>query len=98
MSKYRGPQRRPFHHLDLDDLAGRDDFVWGENRNEEASRHRGNFTRPAGSGDAGWATKLLTFSMYFTHFHADYNEGAGSTIYSGGDKESYLMLPVIPAK
>jgi len=37
-------------------------------------------------------------SLYFSHFHADYNQAAQNTIYSGGDKESYLLLPVIPAK
>ena len=37
-------------------------------------------------------------TQHFTHFHADYNAGAEATIYSGGDKPSYLLLPVIPAK
>ncbi len=37
-------------------------------------------------------------TLYFTHFHVEYNDKAESTIYSGGDKESYLLLPVIPAK
>ena len=36
-------------------------------------------------------------TQHFTHFHADYNQGAETTIYSGGDKPSYLLLPVIPA-
>jgi len=36
-------------------------------------------------------------SQSYMHYHADYNTGA-NTIYSGGDKESYLLLPVIPAK
>ena len=35
-------------------------------------------------------------SLYFSHFHADYNQGAANTIYSGAEKESYLLLPVIP--
>jgi putative CocE/NonD family hydrolase len=35
-------------------------------------------------------------SLYFSHFHADYNQGAENTIYSGGDRESYLLLPIIP--
>jgi uncharacterized protein len=35
-------------------------------------------------------------TQHFTHFPADYNQGAESTIYSGGDKLSYLLLPVIP--
>jgi predicted acyl esterase len=37
-------------------------------------------------------------SLYFSHFHADYNQGALNSVYSGGDKDSYLLLPVIPAK
>ncbi len=34
----------------------------------------------------------------YTHVHADYNDGAHNTLYAGGDKESYLLLPVIPEK
>ena len=30
------------------------------------------------------------------HYHADYNTGT-NTIYAGGEYESYLLLPVIPA-
>ena len=30
--------------------------------------------------------------------HADYNIGAHNTVYSGGDKASYLLLPIVPAK
>jgi hypothetical protein len=30
------------------------------------------------------------------HYHADYNTGT-NMIHAGGDKESYLLLPVIPA-
>lgn len=37
-------------------------------------------------------------SAPYTHYHADYNAGAENTIYAGGDKLSYLLLPVIPAK
>jgi len=37
-------------------------------------------------------------SLYFSHFHADYNQGALNSVYSGGDKESYLLLPIIPPK
>jgi predicted acyl esterase len=37
-------------------------------------------------------------SAPYTHYHADYNAGAKNTIYSGGDKQSWLMLPVIPSK
>jgi putative CocE/NonD family hydrolase len=36
-------------------------------------------------------------SQSYMHYHADYNTGS-NTIYSGGDKESYLLLPVIPAR
>jgi predicted acyl esterase len=35
-------------------------------------------------------------SLHYTHYHADYNTGT-NTIYAGGDKASYLLLPVIPA-
>jgi putative CocE/NonD family hydrolase len=35
-------------------------------------------------------------SASYMHYHADYNTGT-NTIYSGGDRESYLLLPVIPA-
>jgi hypothetical protein len=31
------------------------------------------------------------------HYHADYNTGS-NTIYAGGDMDSYLLLPVIPAE
>ena len=34
----------------------------------------------------------------YTHYHAEYNAGAKNTIYAGGDKASYILLPVIPAK
>jgi predicted acyl esterase len=37
-------------------------------------------------------------SAPYTHYHADYNAGAVNTIYSGGDRLSYLLLPVIPVK
>ena len=36
-------------------------------------------------------------SAPYTHYHADYNAGATNTVYSGGDKQSYLLLPIIPA-
>ena len=36
-------------------------------------------------------------SAPYTHYHADYNVG-DNTIYSGGDKDSYLLLPIIPSK
>ena len=35
-------------------------------------------------------------SQSYMHYHADYNTGT-NTIYSGGDKDSYLLLPIIPA-
>ena len=34
----------------------------------------------------------------YTHFHCDYNAGAINTIYAGGDKKSFLLVPFIPAK
>jgi putative CocE/NonD family hydrolase len=36
-------------------------------------------------------------SAPYTHYHADYNDGQ-NTIHSGEDKESYLLVPIIPAK
>ena len=37
-------------------------------------------------------------SAPYTHYHADYNAGAENTIYSGGDKQSWLLIPIIPSK
>jgi hypothetical protein len=34
-------------------------------------------------------------SQGYMHYHADYNTGT-NTVYAGGDKPSYLLLPVIP--
>jgi uncharacterized protein len=34
-------------------------------------------------------------SLHYTHYHADYNTGT-NTIFSGADKESFLLLPIIP--
>ena len=34
----------------------------------------------------------------YTHYHCDYNAGATNTIYAGGDKQTYLLVPFIPAK
>ena len=36
-------------------------------------------------------------SSVYRHYHADYNIAAENTIYAGGDKAGYLVLPVIPA-
>jgi putative CocE/NonD family hydrolase len=36
-------------------------------------------------------------SAPYMHYHADYNVGE-NTIYSGGEKESFLLVPIIPAK
>jgi len=36
-------------------------------------------------------------SAPYTHYHADYNAGQ-NTIYCGGDRESFLFVPVIPPK
>jgi uncharacterized protein len=35
-------------------------------------------------------------TLYFAHFHPEYAARAENTIYSGGDKQSYLLLPIIP--
>ena len=35
---------------------------------------------------------------HFTHYSADYNAGALNSIYSGRERQSYLLLPVIPVK
>ncbi len=35
-------------------------------------------------------------SQSYMHYHADYNTGT-NTIYAGGERESHLLLPVIPA-
>jgi uncharacterized protein len=37
-------------------------------------------------------------SAPYTHYHADYNAGAENTIYSGGEKLSWLLVPMIPPK
>ena len=37
-------------------------------------------------------------TQHFTHFHADYNQGQTATIYSGGERPSFLLLPVIPER
>jgi putative CocE/NonD family hydrolase len=36
-------------------------------------------------------------SSHYMHYHADYNTGT-NTLHAGGDRPSYLLLPVIPAK
>jgi predicted acyl esterase len=35
-------------------------------------------------------------SAGYMHYHADYNTGV-NTLYAGGDRQSYLLLPVIPS-
>jgi putative CocE/NonD family hydrolase len=37
-------------------------------------------------------------SAPYTHYHADYNVGADNTVYTGGTRASYLLLPVIPRR
>jgi putative CocE/NonD family hydrolase len=37
-------------------------------------------------------------SAPYTHYHADYNAGAENTIYSGRDRLSYLLVPIVPPK
>ncbi|HEY1541193.1 MAG TPA: CocE/NonD family hydrolase C-terminal non-catalytic domain-containing protein, partial [Xanthobacteraceae bacterium] len=34
-------------------------------------------------------------SAGYLHYHADYNTGT-NTVYAGGERPSYLLLPVIP--
>jgi hypothetical protein len=34
-------------------------------------------------------------SAPYTHYHGDYNSGAHNTIYTGGSRASYLLLPLI---
>jgi uncharacterized protein len=36
-------------------------------------------------------------SQSYMHYHADYNTGT-NTIHAGGDRESFLLLPIIPPK
>jgi predicted acyl esterase len=36
-------------------------------------------------------------SQGYMHYHADYNTGT-NTIYAGGERESYLLVPVIPGQ
>ncbi len=36
-------------------------------------------------------------SQGYLHYHADYNTGT-NTVYAGGERESYLLLPVIPPR
>lgn len=36
-------------------------------------------------------------SAPYTHYSADYNTGT-NTVYAGGERASYLLLPIIPAK
>jgi predicted acyl esterase len=36
-------------------------------------------------------------SQSYLHYHADYNAGT-NTVYAGGERESYLLLPVIPSR
>ncbi|MFZ3307741.1 MAG: CocE/NonD family hydrolase [Xanthobacteraceae bacterium] len=37
-------------------------------------------------------------SSHYMHYHADYNSGATNTVYAGGEMDSHLLLPVIPAE
>jgi predicted acyl esterase len=34
----------------------------------------------------------------YRHYHADYNIGAQNSVHTGADRQSYLVLPVIPAQ
>jgi uncharacterized protein len=35
-------------------------------------------------------------SSHYMHYHADYNSGSTNTVYAGGDRDSHLLVPVIP--
>jgi predicted acyl esterase len=35
-------------------------------------------------------------SAHYMHYHADYNTGSNA-VYAGGDMDSHLLLPVVPA-
>ena len=37
-------------------------------------------------------------SAPYTHYVAAYNAFANNTIYAGGDRASYLLVPIIPPK
>jgi predicted acyl esterase len=37
-------------------------------------------------------------SSIYTHWNADYKLGARNSLYAGGDKASYLLVPIIPPK
>jgi predicted acyl esterase len=37
-------------------------------------------------------------SAPYTHYQADYNDGAENTVHTGGSTASYLMLPIIPRR
>jgi hypothetical protein len=37
-------------------------------------------------------------SAPYTHYHADYNAGAENTVYTGGARASYLLLPIVPQR
>jgi len=34
----------------------------------------------------------------YRHYHADYNIGAENSLHAGGDRVSYLLLPIVPPK
>jgi hypothetical protein len=50
----------------------------------------------AGAARTSPARDGLGSGPFHTRFYAHYNIGAQNPIYSGGDRASYLMLPVIP--
>jgi len=37
-------------------------------------------------------------SAPYTHYHADYNAGAENAVHAGGERPSYLILPIVPPK
>jgi putative CocE/NonD family hydrolase len=37
-------------------------------------------------------------TQHFTHYNADYNIGAVNTIHAGAERQSWLLVPIVPAK
>ena len=49
-------------------------------------------------GEAGVGELHHRGAPFYTCYNTDYKARAHNTIYSGGKKESYLLVPVIPKK
>ena len=54
------------------------------------------FKKATASGSTS-SRATASASSHYMHYHADYNSGATNTVYAGGDTDSHLLLPVIPA-